>query len=1074
MVDGISAHAMKSPADTPWSLALPAALLHVWPRAKGAGWEGLVERLCAVLGPGSGVFRVRPGLVAVVPIAGDPGVHDTAVSYARLLAAEAEESLPGAAASAGLLVTPGTVALGEGAAEPLPDPLFDDLSRRRPELAPNEVHLTGRAALTLETPRELRDAGKFEGPSGRAVPLSLPGEAKPPTRSWRNPELLGRRPKSVARPAVARALADPAAARAVRVTGPLGAGKTRAVLEALAGSAGTVLRAAAPAARSAEPTLEMQIATRWLALTGDADRVVLEGRVRALAAARRRLLGGGSASPASEAVPLSRLLVRAAERQRAGGKGPLVLVCDDLERASSDDFATLSQLVEAARPDLLRLVLIGRDGTPWPPAWDALPLVEVPPFRDAEMGALADHLLSGLSAPAAVRDRFLAAAAGNPFFFEEGIAELIHRKQVRRSYGNYFFSGDADTPYAPSPRLVQHVEAEANRLGTPLPLRLLALAEGPLPAAELRSAATLLDPRAGAGPPEWQAPYVAAGWLTEEESPWGPGVTLRGPALAEALGGTVVPAAAPRARRTLGELLVDLSRDAAARWRSYRLLAGTAEAVPVLLRLAREPAPAGHPGGPRGDDRPAAAPAAPAADTELLAALAAELASHRERGGDGETELALLLALAPLALRLARLDGLEEELARAMRLAVERAAAAPGPLLEVSQLKADLDRRRGRLAGAEEALRAALKTSRQIGEAGKAALLVQLGRLLIQQERHDEAEKLFGQILESATDGDRPDQVELAASCRFYLGNVALRRNRIAEAFDLHRAALDARRELGGESKLLVASLTAMGAVCLEMGLYSESLAHYREAEAEARAIGDDVELAFVLVGVGRALGRLGDFADASGPLRQALALRAGAGDALGEALARLAVAENYLDLQLPREALREAREAHFRMSMLGDNAPIGQAEGLLGRILLSRRRNAAARSHLLRAFERHRDRGALVAAAFCRGWLLDEALTAERADEVFLLSRALADFLERSPYPELGERIDYRLFRSLAWLRQRGEKVANPLAHLRRAYDALLRKAGHLDPSQRQRFLHQVPENQAILAAGARHQLGK
>lgn len=1054
---------MTAPTDAPWTRELPAALLHIWPRGKGAGWNELIARLCTTLGSDAGVFAPRPGLIAVVPIAGDPAVLDTALSYGRLLVAEAEERLTGIGAQAVLLVAPGKVTIRDAIAEPIVDSLLADLEKRRPELPPNAVHLTGRAALTLETPREVAGAGNFEGPSGRAVPLYLPGEPKPPTTMWRNPELLGRTPKAVTRPALREALEDPASRRVVRITGTIGVGKTRAALAVVTGAEATVLRAAAPAPRSALPNLETQIVTRWLTLAGDADRVVLEARIRALEMARRRILDGqGSAAP-SEVVPLAQLLLRVAQRQAAHGKGPLILVCDDLECASREDFVTLSRLVDAARPDLLRLVLIGRTGTSWPAGWDGLPTVEVAEFTDAEAKALADHLLAGLSAPATVGERFLAAAAGNPFFFEEGIAELIHLKQVRRSYGNYFFSGSDDVAYTPSSRLVQHVVAEAERLGKSTPLCLLALAGGPLPAAELRSAAKLVDPRPRGAEAGWERPYLAAGWLTEEESPWGAGASLRAPAVVAALASTVAADAASQARHTLGELLVDLSRETSARWVSYRLLARTPEAVPVVLALAREAASAGK-GQERGSEPN---------DDELLAALADELAAHRERVGSEEAELDLLLALVPLALRLARLERLDDELARALQLASDSTVGGSDTLLEVCRLKADLDRRQGRLEGAEEALRLALKTVGKSDEARKVSLLLQLGRLLIHQERHEEAEKLFSQLLTSAAEGDRSDGRQLVAKCRFYLGNIALHRNQITAAFEHHRAALDSWREIGGDLQGLIASLTALGSVCLAMGLYSESLAHYREAEELARAARDDVELGFVLLGVGRALGRMGDFAAATGPLRQSLAVRESAGDTLGEALARLAVAENYFDLELPREALHEAREAHFRLSLLGDNVPIGRAEALLGRILLSRRRNTAARAHLLRAFERHRNRGDRLAAALCRGWLLDEALTSERVDEVFLLSRSLADFLASSEYPELGERLDYRVFRALAWMRQRGEKVADPLVHLRRAYAALMRKAGHLDPELRQRFLYQVPENQAILNAGARHHLG-
>ena len=131
------------PAST---LELPAALLHVWPRSSDTAWEGPIARLAGALGPDAGVYRLRPGLLAVVPIAGEPAILDTAVSYGRLLAAEAEEHLTGAAAGASLLVAPGTVTLlAGGAAELLPDPLLDDLAAQPAALAaePGPPHRPG-------------------------------------------------------------------------------------------------------------------------------------------------------------------------------------------------------------------------------------------------------------------------------------------------------------------------------------------------------------------------------------------------------------------------------------------------------------------------------------------------------------------------------------------------------------------------------------------------------------------------------------------------------------------------------------------------------------------------------------------------------------------------------------------------------------------------------------------------------------------------------------------------------------------------------------------------------------------
>ena len=181
-------------------------------------------------------------------------------------------------------------------------------------------------------------------------------------------------------------------------------------------------------------------------------------------------------------------------------------------------------------------------------------------------------------------------------------------------------------------------------------------------------------------------------------------------------------------------------------------------------------------------------------DADLLAALGRELTALREQAGEDKTELALLLNVIPLALRLGRLKNLEEEISRALDLAADH--GDPPSRLTVSRLKADLDRRQGRLGGAEETLLEALKSAGAADQEGKTALLLQLGRLLIEQRRQGEAEKLFRQILDSTTDGDRFVDPRLAATCHFYLGNLALQRNRLAAAGEHHRTALAERRRL--------------------------------------------------------------------------------------------------------------------------------------------------------------------------------------------------------------------------------------------------------------------------------------
>ena len=89
--------------------------------------------------------------------------------------------------------------------------------------------------------------------------------------------------------------------------------------------------------------------------------------------------------------------------------------------------------------------------------------------------------------------------------------------------------------------------------------------------------------------------------------------------------------------------------------------------------------------------------------------------------------------------------------------------------------------------------------------------------------------------------------------------------------------------------------------------------------------------------------------------LRRALALRAEKSDATGEGIARLALAESYLRLEQPAVALREARQAHFRLSLGRESRYLGHAEALLGRILLRQRQPAAAREHFAAALRLHR-----------------------------------------------------------------------------------------------------------------------
>lgn len=1037
-----------------WTLDLPAGLLHAWPGEAGGEWEARVERLVAAPGDAAGVVALSPGLLAVVPVGGDPAVLDAAVSYGRLLVRGPTGAEP---IDARLLVSPGRARVAAAGTETLHDPLLADLQQKPPQLDPGEVHLTGRAAHTLEGDFGIEPAATYEGPAGRSVSLFRigPGDGE---RPWRNAEILGRHLRGLPREELEAALRDALAGGGVaRLSGPFGCGKTRLAMTALGGSAKDAARRrprrlVVPSRRIDAPSLAEQLTALYAPLLGSDQRGEVEALAQRIAEGRRDRLFGGPGAAEREAEARAELShrLRGLPGSPAATRGPSVLVIDDLEAADPTDLELLAGLA-AGGEATPALALVGRTGIDWPESLTTTPEVRVTPLDEGEIQAFADNLLAGLSLPPTVEERLLESAAGNPFMLEEGVAAMIHRRALRRFYGSFFFSGGDDTTYVPSPRLIQHVEAEAGRLGVPAPLRLLAVAGAPAPTTELRSAISLAGARSAADT-GWAEIYRVHGWLREEDTPWGRGIGFSSAALAAAVGSTLAPAAAARARRVLGELLSGLSQEPAARWAAYRLLAGSSAAIPVLLDLVSEE---------RADTA-----AGVASDDALLAALIRELVNHRESGGDPETELKLLLAMLPLALRTAHLEGLAEELKHAMHLALQHSEGGPERMIALARLKADLDRREGRLSKAEETLRSALKTSQQVDDRGKAALLLQLGRVLIARQRLDEAESLFRRVLGQV---ERPGHAALAASCHFYLGNIALHRCRYQTAFDHHRRALDLRLETHGPIKPRIASLTAVGAASLALGRYPEALQHYQEAEDRAREAGDDEELSYVLLGIGRALSRLGDFAAASAPLRQVLALREASGDGLGEAVARLAVAENHLALDRPREALAEAREAHFRLSLLTDGKPLGQAEQLLGRIQLTRRKPKEARNYLLRALHFHNDRGDLAEAAFDRAFLLEAALGDQRLEDVMILARDLGRFLAGPTYPELGEQLDYCMYKALEWLCEKGEGSGDPSEHLRRAYRTLLAKAERLRPDLRQVFLFQIPENEAIVVAATR-----
>ncbi len=1002
-------------------LRLPSALLTVW--STDRVW---LEEL-ATSDPGiPGLFPVEPGLFAVIPQAADAEVIETAYSLGRQLLTAAPN-----ASRARALVFPGEIILDEHQATVTDSPLLQDLAQSAPELDEPAVYLTGHATHELESGWSLAPCGNYRGPSGRELPLyrlDRPAQRPP----WRNDELFGRRPPHVPRAKVDSALREVAGEAAVVVSGPLGCGKSRAIAETFGNGARSICLQPW-SLRSGGPSLTQQLC--W-ALRSEGATVADPRHPRT-----ELPLPGPEQSwwraPRDELEQLDVEVDALLERQR----GALRLVVDGIHRADRRELETVSKLLGKAAVGGLQTVIVGRSGGRWRELFQDLPHIEIGPLEQTEMGFVCENLLSGLSIPDELRDGFLEVSGGFPFALEEGLLQLVRRKVLRRVYGNFFFSGTPEVHLEPSPRLTRHVEAELRRLADPLPLRIVAGVDASIPIDELNGATSLVG---GSYRRNWETVPIQAGLVQRIGVAGLSRLAFTCPLHRESVASTIDPAAIGPLRHLVGLQLAELPVDPEELWETYRLLAGTPDAIPLLIKVAR-----------RSDSH--------IPKETLFLALTEELESHRERLGDPGQEFELLWVLLPLARRLGRLNHLDSAIERAIELAGENSDR----LIALTALKADKEQNEGSYREAERTLQRGLAWAQNSDERRKALLVVQLGKVLQRQDRHPEARKLYEEILPLL---DRAGNRSLAAACRYHLGNVAMQEKRLEVALRYHQEALNERRELQLNSQI-GPSLTAMGTIYLALGDYPRSLSYYREAEGVLRAHGHDGEVSWALTGIGRALSRLGDFTAATTPFRQALDLRASRDDVTGEAISRLLVATNHLHLGRSEFALEDARKAHFQLSLVDNSKQLGDAEQVLGRVRLKQRQYEDARQHLENAILCHQQHGDVLSATFDRSWLLETSIAVSDHRRIEELCAAIEAVLETLRYPELGETLDLRLYQGLEWMRQRGRDV-DPMHPLLRAYRELYRKTELLSAELRNPFLFQVPDNRAIINAATLHGL--
>lgn len=1008
---------------------LPAGLVRFWE----SDGQGVLARCREAWDLPPGVHWVRDDLLAVVPVPGDPAVHDLAVRMALGLRAAAGTDAPDLRAvvfSGRVFVLGAEVRLETG-------PLLGDFDRRGPELSPGEVTVSSRVASRLEFPRRLGRRRPYHGTSGSKVPLLSVGPEDADAPPFRSPTLYRHPVVRVRRPIVEGMLRGLEAAPVLRVSGPSGCGKTRAVSAALADRGHAMIHVSARAGRQVGPGIGAQVLHRRMASAAGAARPDgLLDLLRGWGVEEADLLCDPTRAPAALGDPAEMAVRIPGWVASLGGRAALpVLILDHLESLTPADRELVAALAAAvvSRNDL-RLVLISRPAAPWARdrPFRELPEIRVAPMEPEEMKHFSEAACKGLALPAEMVARFADEAEGNPFAFEEGLTALAERDLVHEVHGSLLYRGGRDAPYAPSARLVAHTESEMGSRGDALPLRLLSLVREAVPDRTLRSAAV----RAGAAvDPAWPVPFVEGGLLRETEGPWGSGLAFTCTAHADSLRATLSEPIAQELRRFLGEALADETHTGS--WRTFQLLQGTDAALDPLVASAR--------------DRMAPR-------TELIGALDAELARRRKEGTDAATELELLWTLLPLLRSQGRLEERRADLDRALELAGED----PAKRAPLAGLQAEIAEDEGRLADAETLLRSALATGGgRSRDPARALLVLRLARVLVRRERYREARTLLEHVIPVF---DGADAQSLAASGRFLLANVALHENRLEESLRLHSKALEARRRLDRPRQTGI-SLSALGAVTLQLGRYTEALACYREAEELFRESGDVDQVSFALLGISRALSRTGDFIAAARPVRAALSIRERCGDKVGEAFVRLAVAENHLDLGRPSTALEEARRAHFDLTFHSASEHVADAEQLLGRIVLVRRDLANARRHLKVALDAHRRNRDAEAAAFDLSWLLLVEIQAQERYEVSRLVAELEGALAACPRAERREVLEVRLFQGLELLGRQGEGRV----HLERAYEALLEKTGHLPAELRHRFLHGIREHELLVQAAAR-----
>jgi predicted ATPase len=323
--------------------------------------------------------------------------------------------------------------------------------------------------------------------------------------------------------------------------------------------------------------------------------------------------------------------------------------------------------------------------------------------------------------------------------------------------------------------------------------------------------------------------------------------------------------------------------------------------------------------------------------------------------------------------------------------------------------------------------------------------------------RYAEAEQLANESLALELEhGDVVGQaraLHLLGVVNYYRGNYAEAQTSLEQAAVLKQAMKDTNGEAW--------SLMYLGMIHFLQGSYSEALRYHQNAFQAAESRNDWYQMGIHLTNAARVLVRMGDYERALSELEHSLEMKIKVGNRMGEGFARYGMGQAYTYLRRYDEA-EEALQASLALRQkINDERGVGYCLHGLGRVALERERFEQAEAYFQQAYEARLSLGlkpemiadsSFLSRARLGLGCLDEALEAS--------NRAMALLAEQANVEE-PQQLLFNHFRVLS-------AVQDPSApdYLQQAYDAMMRLADAItEPEKRQRFLSNVPVNQAIMA---------